>query len=99
MLEFQKNGAKALKSLEEFRDDFVFDFKYTNKNILSYEDNMKPFKLVDYTGKEYKVFDKYGCVLVPTTYVLGKSEDYENLIESSNRAIFKEVNNGRIRIY
>ena len=46
----------------------------------------------DYKGKKQVVNDKYGCVLIPTTYELGKSEEYANLIsdESSKRAIFKE---------
>ena len=43
-------------------------------------------------NKKYKVNEKYGCILIPTTYELGKSEEYANLIsdESSKRAIFKE---------
>ena len=69
-----KQGAKALKSLKDFKDDFVFDFKYTNKNLLIYNDEMKPFDLTDYKGKTRTVTDKYSCVLIPTTYVLGKSE-------------------------
>lgn len=86
-----KCGAKALKNLEEFRDDFVFDFKYTNKNLLIYNDEMSEFLLTDYRGKTKKVNDKFGCILVPTTYELGKSEEYANLIsdESSKRSIFK----------
>lgn len=87
-----KQGAKALKSLEEFKDNFVFDFKYTNKNLLVYNDEMQPFELTDYKGKKLKVIDKFACSLIPTTYELGKSEEYANLIsdESSKRAIFKE---------
>ena len=87
-----KQGAKALKSLKDFKDDFVFDFKYTNKNLLIYNDEMKPFELTDYKGKTRTVTDKYSCVLIPTTYVLGKSEEYANLLsdESSARAIYNE---------
>ena len=87
-----KVGAKALKSLKEFKDDFVFDFKDTNKNLLMYNDEMEEFNLVDYLGETMQVTDKYGCCLVPTTYVLGKSEEYASLIsdESSKRAIYKE---------
>lgn len=87
-----KQGAKALKKLEDFRDNFIFDFKYTNKNLLIYNDNMESFKLKDYNGIEQIVNDKYACCLIPTTYELGKSEEYANLIseESSKRAIFKE---------
>lgn len=53
---------------------------------------MQKFELTDYKGKKEIVTDKYGVVLVPTTYELGKSEEYSNLIsdESSKRAIFKE---------
>ena len=87
-----KQGAKALKKLEDFKDNFIFDFKYTNKNLLIYNDNMESFKLKDYKGIEQIVNDKYACCLIPTTYELGKSEEYANLIseESSKRAIFKE---------
>ena len=78
--------------MEDFRDNFVFDFKYTNKNLLVYNDEMKNFELKDYKGKKKIVQDVHGCVLIPTTYELGKSEEYAILIsdESSKRAIFKE---------
>lgn len=53
---------------------------------------MESFTLKDYEGKTLKVNDKYACVLIPTTYELGKSEDYEFLIQeqSSKRAEYKE---------
>ena len=75
-----------------FKDYFVFDFKYTNKSLCVYNDEMQKFELTDYKGKKEIVTDKYGVVLVPTTYELGKSEEYSNLIsdESSKRSIFKE---------
>ena len=87
-----KIGAKALKNLDEFEDDFIFDFKYTNKNLLVYADDMEPFELTDYKGNKKIVNDRYACVLLPTTYVLGKSEEYSYLLsdESSKRAVFKE---------
>lgn len=88
-----KKGAKALKNLEEFRDNFIFDFKDTGKNLLIYNDEMIDFDLEDYQGNKELLKNRYGCVLVPTTYELGKSEEYAELItdESSARAIFKEV--------
>lgn len=87
-----KAGAKALKKLSDFKDNLVFDFKDTRKNLLMYNDNQESFILKDYLGNKLEVTDKYGCCLVPTTYVLGKSEEYANLLtdESSKRAIFKE---------
>jgi len=87
-----KSGAKALKSLKDFRDNFVFSFEDTGKNLLMYIDNQSPFVLTDYKGKESIVKDKSGCCLIPTTYVLGKALDYATLVNdnSSHRAIYKE---------
>ena len=88
-----KKGAKALKKLEDFKDDFIFKFEDTGKNLLIYNDEMEEFELIDYQGNKEVLKNRYGCVLVPTTYELGKSEEYADLIsdESSKRSIFKEV--------
>lgn len=88
----KEKGAKALKSLNDFRDNFVFSFEDTGKNLLMYVDNQSPFVLSDYKGKESIVKDKSGCCLIPTTYVLGKALDYATLVNdnSSHRAIYKE---------
>lgn len=88
----KRNGAKGLKSLEDFRDNFIFEYKYTNKLLLMYNDEMTEFELTDYKGKTKKVNDKYGCCFLPCQYTLNKSQEYVNLLneESSSRAIFKE---------
>lgn len=87
-----KQASKALSSLEDFRDDFVFDYENTNKNLIIYCENQLEFNLKDYQGKFYKVNDVCGCSIIPTTYVLGKALEYSNLISdnSSKRARFKE---------
>ena len=87
-----KSGALGLKSLNDFKDDFVFDFKYTNKNLLIYCENQEKNVIIDYEGNEYEVDDKSGCCLVPTTYVLGKALEYSDLLSdnSSKRSKFKE---------
>lgn len=86
-----KSGNKCLKRIEDFRDDLVFDYRYTNKQTIMYNDNQSPVDIVDYLGVKYKVDDKSGCCLLPTTYKLGKSLDYANLLtdNSTNRAKFK----------
>lgn len=70
----------------------MFEYKYTNKHLLVYNDEQEEFYLTDYKGKKEKIKDVHGCCLVPTTYVLGKSEEYTKLLsdDSSKRAIFKE---------
>lgn len=89
---YQRNGAKALKRLEDFKDDFVFSYKDTEKNLLIYNDEQIDFDLQDYQGNTEKITQKYGAVLVPTTYELGKAEDYMNLISenSSKRSVYNE---------
>lgn len=87
-----KKGAKALKKLEDFKDNFIFKYEDTGKNLLIYNDEMESFELEDYQGNKELIDAKYGCSLVPTTYELGKSEEYAYLIsdDSAKRAIFKE---------
>ena len=87
-----KYGAeRCLRTIDDFRDDLVFDYKYTNKNMLAYNDNQFSVDLVDYKGIKYKVKDKTGVCLLPTTYKLGKALEYADLLtdNSSTRAKFK----------
>lgn len=88
-----KEGAKELKRIEDFRDDLVFHYENTNKQLLFYIENQKPINMVDYQGKELIVNDISGCGLFPCTYVLGKALEYSELLtdNSSKRARYKEV--------
>ena len=60
--------------------------------MMMYNDNQEKFELEDYYGNKEIITDKYGITLVPTTYELGKAEEYFSLItdESSTRARFNE---------
>lgn len=88
-----KKGAGVLKKLEDFKDDLIFPFELTNKNILFYTENQPKFEVTDYLGFKYTINDKSGCCLLPTTYELSKSLDYATLLNdnSSKRARYKEV--------
>ena len=85
-----KQGIYQIKSLQEFKDDLVFEFKNTNKNLLIYCENQDIFDLTDYCGNKELVTDISGCSLIPTTYLLSKSLEYADLIsdESTKRARF-----------
>lgn len=87
-----KSGAKCVTKIEDFRDDLVFDYKYTNKQTLMYNDNQKPIDIIDCFGIKYKVRDKSGVALIPTTYKLGKAYEYAALLtnNSSKRSLFNE---------
>ena len=88
-----KIGAKALKDLNDFRDDFIFKYEDTEKNLLMYTEEQSPIIVKDYLGIEYEVKDKSGCCILPNSYTLSKSLDYANLIsdDSSKRAKYKEA--------
>ena len=86
----KEGGAKCLTDLKEFKDNLVFDFKHTNKLTLAYNDNQIPVVITDYKGNQYEVTDRSGICMLPTTYRLGKAEDYADLInDSTERAKFK----------
>ena len=86
----KEGGAKCLNDLTEFKDDLVFDFNHTNKLTLAYNDNQIPVVITDYLGNKHEVTDRSGICMLPTTYRLGKAEDYADLInDSTERAKFK----------
>lgn len=87
-----KSASKSLNSLDEFRDNYVFNFENGEKNVLYYTENQEPIEVTDYLGLKYTVTDKSGCCILPTTYELSKSLDYAILVndESSKRARYKE---------
>lgn len=91
-MEYQRNGAKALNKLEDFRDDFIFDYKDTGKLLLLYNDEQMEYELQDFEENKEIIKDRYGCCLIPTTYELGKSQEYFDLLtdESSTRARYNE---------
>lgn len=86
-----KKGAKALKRLEDFKDDFVFKYEDTGKNTLMYIDEQYPIMLTDYLGNDLLITDKSGICFLPATYTLGKSYDYIELLTdlTSRRSIYK----------
>ena len=87
-----KRGASALKKLEDFRDNFIFSYEDTEKNLLIYSEDQESIEVEDYLGLSYNITDKSGCCILPNSYELSKSLDYVNLIsdDSSKRARYKE---------
>lgn len=89
------NGSKALKDLNDFRDDFEFKAKDTGKKTIVYLDDQEENTFIDKDGKIYTNKDKTGCCILPCSYVLGKALDYSDLLTdtSSQRAIYREEMN------
>lgn len=77
----KEKGAKQLKSLDEFRDGFIFDIEHCGKMIMHYNDNMPPVK---YKAGKYDEFVSeycYGICGEPTNYTMNKTKDYVELLE------------------
>ena len=87
-----KEGAKALESLEDFKDGLLFKYEDTGKKLVIYNDQQEDLIITDYLGEEALIEEPTGIFIGPNSYVLGKALDYVNLISdnSSKRAIFKE---------
>jgi hypothetical protein len=87
-----KSGSKALKKLSDFKDNFVFKYEDTGKQLVSYVENQEPIEVIDYKGNKNIQLDVSGCCLVPTTYELGKALDYAELVteNTSQRSLYKE---------
>ena len=88
----KKDGGKALKDLNDFRDHYIFKASDTNKQTIMYIDEQNKDVVVDVNGVEYINRDKSGCCMIPCSYELGKSLDYCELLtdNSSKRAVFRE---------
>ena len=88
-----KSGVACLEGdLNNFRDNLMFDYKNTNKNTLLYCEGQQSVLLEDYLGNKLEVSDKTGICILPTSYILGKAEEYMTLLnDSTDRQKFKEA--------
>ena len=87
-----KSGVKALKNdISNFKDDLLFEYKDTGKNLLYYCDKQQEIDLTDYQGNTAHIQDLSGCCILPTSYKLSKALEYAELVnDSSKRAKYKE---------
>ena len=73
-----KCGKQAIKTLTDFKEGLVFDYRTSGKQALTYNDVQKPF---DAGG--IMITDQYGINLMPTVYTMGISEEYGNYINDT----------------
>lgn len=87
-----KSGVAALKNdISNFKDNLLFEYKDTGKNLLYYCDKQQEVDLTDYQGNTVHVQDLSGCCILPTSYTLSKALEYAELVnDSSKRAKYKE---------
>ena len=76
-----KSGASALKSIDDFKKGFEWDYFTSGKLAHFYNDEQEPITIIDNDGNEYVNECTHGIILQPTSYRLGIDELYESLIE------------------
>lgn len=77
----RKNAVVALNNdINNFKKGLIFDYEAAQKNVHYYNDDQETFTFTDIDNNTYTCYDKCGVVLMPTTYKLGITEEYEDLI-------------------
>ena len=66
-------------NIYNFTNDFTFDYEHARKNTHCYTEQ-QPFDFTDINGNIYHCTDTYGIVLQPTTYKLGLTDEYIDII-------------------
>lgn len=78
----KKNGVKCLKSLEDFRDGFIFKGSITGKLMSLYSDETDiNMTVTDYNGDTEDIYFNYGHGLVPCSYLLKQESGLEDVDE------------------
>lgn len=71
---------ELLGCLENFKKGFVFGYD-CNKLDLIYIDNQTKIEVTDYQGNTQYCNYKYGICMQPTTYSLGLSDDFDEVLD------------------
>lgn len=76
----KEKGRRALKSVDEFSQNFEFDTDHTGKLLFTYSNDMP--KVIWNKGQydEFKSYYRYGINAQPTTYNMSLSEEYDFLL-------------------
>ena len=84
-------GVKRLNNIKDFLiDDLTFDYSQSGRLIHYYMDSQPDFSFIDIDGNKYTCTLDYGIVLQPTTYTMGVTDNYIELMKfyEKERAIF-----------
>ena len=76
-----KDGAEAMKGIEDFRKGFKWGYAASGKLIHYYNDEQPDITFEDVDGNIYTSHYRHTVVLQPTSYTLGTTEVYDYLLE------------------
>ena len=91
----KKKGVSRLEGdINKFlEDDLTFDYNQSGRLIHYYLDNQPHFKFTDIDGNIYTSRYNYGIVLQPTTYTMGVTDKYIELLKLYERE--RAIKNGK----
>lgn len=91
----KKTGVKALKDdINNFlNNDLVFTYEESQRLIHYYINDQPEFTFIDIDGNEYTSNLKYGVVLQPTTYTMGVTDSYIQLLKMYE--VERAIKNGK----
>lgn len=74
-------GKKKLKSVDEFKDQTMWDTKESEKLTAVYNDNQPDSVWIDRDGNIWHSSDRYGICLAPTTFDLSMSKEFIKFLQ------------------
>ena len=86
----KKLGVNALQgNINNFKNGLYFGYDTAKKMIINYNTEQPEIEFIDNQGHKHKYSDKYGICLQPTTYTMGITEEYENLLRWTQENLHK----------
>lgn len=76
----KKFGGKAIKHLEDFIQDFVFDYEYCKRLIMTYMCDNPPVLWNENQNDEYLSTEQYGVNSMPSTYSMSLGAEFTQLL-------------------
>ena len=92
----KKRGVLALDGkLENFSNGLFINYENAKKMIVNYNNEQGEIVFTDYQHNQHRYVDNFGICLQPTTYSLGISEEYENLLRWTQENLHKVKRGGQ----
>ena len=79
-----KKSVSKLKSIDEFRNNTVWNVKESGKKCCYYNDKQKETIWTDGNGISYTCYDMYTIAILPTSFDMSMSNEFEHLVNLLN---------------
>lgn len=83
----KKSAVSSIKKMEDFKDGLTFDSKTSGRLISYYNENQTPVTWKKGEYDEYYSDFQYGICLMPSSYTLGVTPEYLELVLENSRPV------------